>query len=122
MLDTDAGRQFVCDMAQFADGTLSEKMVRRKWRLDNSTWETLGLDDELVEAIETEKLRRMRNGSTKRELAQQLIVAAPNVLSKIMLDDKTSPRHKVDAVKVLDQLALVDRKPRQQKPRGSSLK
>jgi hypothetical protein len=36
-LDTDTGRRFVSDLAEFADGTISESMVRRRWRLDEAT-------------------------------------------------------------------------------------
>jgi hypothetical protein len=104
-LDTDAGRRFVNDMARFADGILSEQQVRRKWRLDEAVWEKLGADDTLVEAIEDEKLRRQFDGRSKRERAQQLVVKAPAILDSIASDDRASPRHRVDAIKVLDGLA-----------------
>jgi hypothetical protein len=104
-LDTDAGRRFVSDLAQFADGTLSETMIRKRWRLDDATWERLGQDDELVEAIENEKLARIRSGETKRQRAQQLVIQAPNVMNQLMLDDRASPRHRIDAAKALDSFA-----------------
>ena len=104
-LDTDAGRRFVSDLAQFADGTLSETMIRKRWRLDDATWGRLGQDDELVEAIENEKLARIRSGETKRQRAQQLVIQAPNVMNQLMLDDRASPRHRIDAAKALDSFA-----------------
>ena len=56
-------------------------------------------------AIEAEKIRRIRNGSTKRERAQQLVVQAPDVLGGIMLDASASPKHRIDASKILDAFA-----------------
>jgi len=65
----------------------------------------LGENDALVEAIEAEKTRRIRNGSTKRERAQKLVAQAPGVLGDIMLDASASPKHRIDASKTLDAFA-----------------
>ena len=65
----------------------------------------LGENDALVEAIEAEKTRRIRNGSTKRERAQKLVAQAPRVLGDIMLDANASPKHRIDASKTLDAFA-----------------
>jgi hypothetical protein len=65
----------------------------------------LGDDDSLVEAIEAEKVRRIRDGSTKRELAQKHIVRGPDVLNSIMMDSGASPKHRIDSAKTLDQFA-----------------
>ena len=59
----------------------------------------------LIESIEAEKVRRIRNGSTKRERAQQLVVQAPDVLGGIMLDASASPKHRIDSAKALDAFA-----------------
>ena len=45
--------------------------------MTDDVWASLGDNDELVEAIEAEKLRRIRNGSAKREKAQQHITLGP---------------------------------------------
>src|SRR5262249_13067962 len=95
----------VVDCARFAEGLLSEKDVRKKWRFDESTWESLGKDDALIERIEAEKLRRIRDGSLKRERAQNHIVAAPDILNTIMSDPKANAKHRIDSAKVLDTLA-----------------
>jgi hypothetical protein len=97
--------ELVADCARFAEGLLSEKDVRKKWRFDESTWESLGSDDELARTIEEEKTRRIRDGSYKRERSQQLVTKAPDVLDGIMMDAKANARHKVDAIKTLDALA-----------------
>src|SRR5215831_19936849 len=92
-------QSFIEDLARFAEGVLSEKQVRQKYHLfDESTWVALN-DDALVERIELEKVRRIRNGAAKRERAQQHIVKGPDILNDIMSDAKASPKHKVDAIK-----------------------
>jgi len=97
--------KFITDCARYADGLLSEQDVKKKYRFDDDTWARLGENDALVEAIEAEKTRRIRNGSTKRERAQKLVAQAPGVLGDIMLDASASPKHRIDASKTLDAFA-----------------
>ena len=98
-------QEFVADCARYAEGILSEEAVKKKHHFDDDTWEKLGNNEALIEAIEAEKIRRIRNGSTKRERAQQLVVQAPDVLGGIMLDASASPKHRIDASKTLDAFA-----------------
>jgi hypothetical protein len=100
-------REFVSDMCRFAEGIVSEKALRKKYRMAESAWEALALDDELVRAIEAESVRRIRDGSSKREKSQQLITKAPDILDSIASDVSASPRHRVDAIKTLDGMAAV---------------
>ena len=44
-------------------------------------------------------------GNSKREKAQALIVKAPDILDGIMNDPAASPRHRVDAIRTLDNFA-----------------
>jgi hypothetical protein len=104
-LDSDICRELIVDCARYSEGLLTEKEVKKKHRFDDATWERLGQDDALVEAIEAEKLRRVRSGLAKRELAQKHVVKAPDVLNTIMLDPAASPKHRIDSAKVLDQFA-----------------
>lgn len=97
--------ELIADLCRFAEGIFSEQEVRKRHRLAENVWKDLGANDELVEKIEVERVRRIRDGSAKRELAQKHIVRAPTVLSNIMDDTNASPRHRVDAVKTLDVLA-----------------
>jgi hypothetical protein len=97
--------EFITDCARYAEGLLSEKDVKKRHHFDDATWEALGSNDALVEAIEGEKLRRVRSGLAKRELAQKHVVKAPDVLNTIMLDPAASPKHRIDSAKVLDQFA-----------------
>src|SRR5690349_18348200 len=71
--------EFLADMARFAEGLASEKDIRKKHRLAESEWTRLGNDEELVRAIQDEKIRRVRNGSHAKEKAQQVFVKAPDV-------------------------------------------
>jgi hypothetical protein len=97
--------EFITDCARYAEGLLSEQDVKKKYRFDYDTWARLGENDALVEAIEAEKTRRIRNGNTKRERAQKLVAQAPRVLGDIMLDANASPKHRIDASKTLDAFA-----------------
>jgi hypothetical protein len=97
--------ELIDDLTRFAEGIYTESAVRKKWRLSEETWELLGTDDELVRAIEEAKIRRVRNGSFKRERAQQHVTRAPDVLASIMDDPKANARHRVDSAKALDSLA-----------------
>ena len=96
---------FVADCCRYAENILSEEAVKKKYRFDDDTWESLGSNDALIEKIEAEKIRRIRNGSTKRERAQQLVVQAPDVLGGIMLDASASPKHRINSAKALDAFA-----------------
>jgi hypothetical protein len=104
-LDGERRRELIADCARFAEGTLTEAQVRKKYRFNENAWEALGADDALVEAIEAEKLRRIRDGSAKREKAQLLVVKGPAILDSIASDASASPRHRVDAIKTLDGMA-----------------
>jgi hypothetical protein len=97
--------EFVADLARYAEGLFSEADVKKKYHFDEDTWSRLGEDDALVERIEEEKVRRTRNGDTKRELAQRSVVKAPAILENILLDPKANAKHRIDSAKVLDTLA-----------------
>jgi hypothetical protein len=97
--------EFITDCARYAEGLLSEKDVKKRHHFDDATWDRLGADETLIAVIEAEKLRRIRNGSTKRERAQKLVAQAPGVLGDIMLDASASPKHRIDASKTLDAFA-----------------
>ena len=97
--------ELITDFCRYSEGLLSEAAVRKKYRFDNKTWEKLAADDPLLEAIELEKVRRVRSGAAKREKAQQLVVKACEVLGEIALDPDASPKHRIDASKTLDAFA-----------------
>ena len=104
-LASDLGRELIVDLSRFYEELLSEAAIRKKYRFDDKTWEQLGSDDKLVEMVEDERIRRIRDGSAKREKAQQLVVKAPGVLGDIMNDPNANPRHRIDSAKALDNFA-----------------
>jgi len=97
--------ELIIDCCRYSGGLLSEAAVKKKYRFTDDVWTRLGEDEPFVEAIEAEKLRRVRNGSAKRELAQKHVARAADILNSIMCDERASPRHRVDSVKALDALA-----------------
>ena len=98
--------ELIGDLCRYAEGVLTEKQVRQKWHLvDDAVWESLGTDDSYVERVELERVRRIRSGVAKRELAQLHVVGAPAVLNEILTDPKANARHRIDASKALDDLA-----------------
>src|SRR5262245_49351067 len=98
---------FIADCCRFSEGILSEAAVKNRWRkvVSETDWATMGSNDELVEAIEREKIRRMRNGQTAREKAQLHAIKAPDILDRIMTDESISPRHKIEASKEIRAIA-----------------
>ena len=98
--------ELVSDLARFGEGVLTQEQVRKKHHLlGDEAWEQMGTDDLLVEMVEAEKIRRIRNGAAKREKAQLHVVAAPDVLNEILQDPKANARHRIDSAKALDDLA-----------------
>ena len=97
--------ELIENLARFADGTLSEAVVKARHHLTNEDWAMLGESDRLVELVEACKLRRLRSGATKRERAQIEIVDGPPILGKIMRDPNANERHRIDSIRALDALA-----------------
>jgi hypothetical protein len=104
-LDGELRHDFIVDCARFAEGILTEKAVKKKYRFDDETWERLGSDEALIESIENEKTRRIRDGTTARERAQVLFAETPTVLDTILHDDGASPRHRIESARELRQIA-----------------
>src|SRR5262249_30185355 len=98
--------EFLTDCARYLEGILNRSQVKKRWRnIDDATWDLLGDDNELVDAIELERTRRIRSGEAKRELAQKHIAAdGPNTLHNIICNEHANDKHKIDAVKALDSL------------------
>ena len=98
---------FISDLARFAEGIVSQQDVKKKYRLEESEWDALGENDELVRAVDAEKVRRIRNGSSAREKAQLKFITAPDVLGNILADNSASPRHRIEASRELRAVASV---------------
>ena len=66
-LDSDIGCGFVTDCARFCEGLLAEDKIKSKYGLADSAWARLAENEPLVQAVETEKTRRVRDGTAARE-------------------------------------------------------
>jgi hypothetical protein len=98
-------REFLADCCRYSENLISEKQIKKKYRFNTETWDRLAADEALIEAIELEKIRRIRNGTTAREKAQTHFATAPDILNTIMQDGTASPRHKIESAKTLGQIA-----------------
>src|SRR6516165_1635433 len=47
--------EFITDLARYAEGLFTEQQVKKKHHFDDATWESLGSDEQLVEAIKQKK-------------------------------------------------------------------
>src|SRR5215831_5640710 len=98
--------EFISDMARYMEEIYTEKFIRRKYgNLTDNEWLALGENDELVSAIELERARRVRDGSSAREQAQNLFATAPAVLGTILNDASASPRHRIESARELRQIS-----------------
>lgn len=89
----EENHDFVADCCRYQEGILSEATLKKKYHYTDE------------EAIEAEKIRRIRTGQQKRECAQQSVTKAPDIMSTIMLDANVSPRHRIDSAQALDAFA-----------------
>jgi len=97
---------FISDCCRYMESLISEAAMRRKYSfLTEKDWQILGDSEILIAAVDLERLRRVRDGSAKRESAQRHIVRGPDTLARIMDDPEANHRHVVDAIKTLDALA-----------------
>ena len=104
-LDSERGLELITDLARYAEGLMDEAAVKKIYRFSDEDWDRLGSNDELVEKIQAEKTRRIRNGSSARERAQDLFAGAPAVLGTILHGDDVSPRHKIESARELRAIA-----------------
>ena len=83
--------------ARYAENILSEEAVKKKYRFDDATWENLGTNETLIEKIEAEKIRRIRNGSCQtRASASCWSHKHPTFWGGNMLDASASPKHRIE--------------------------
>jgi hypothetical protein len=106
-LDGDVARVFVTDCVRFIEGLLTEEQLRKKYQLDDASWQQLATNEPLQQRVGAQKEKRIRDGTAAREKAAHLFLAAPDVLSTIMTDATASPRHRVDACRELRATAAV---------------
>ena len=98
--------EFVADCCRYAENILSEEAIKKKYRFDDATWESLGENDALVEAIH----RGRKNTPDTQRQHQTRARAKTSCASArrpggIMLDASASPKHRIDSAKALDAFA-----------------
>jgi preprotein translocase subunit SecD len=97
--------ELIQDLARYCEGIVTERNVRQKHKLSESTWTALGSDEPFIQAIKRERERRVRNGATARERAQKLFTETPEVLGNILNDDEMSARHRIEAAREIRAVA-----------------
>jgi hypothetical protein len=107
-VSSDIGAAFVLDCCRHVEDLITAEALRAKYGLvDDDAWAGLATNEPLQRAIAAEKTRRIHDGSAAREKAQHLFLAAPDVLGGIVNDTSMSPRHRIEAVRELRQVAAV---------------
>jgi hypothetical protein len=105
-LESKLGRRFVTDCTRAAEGLTTDREVQEKYELSDSDWQVLTVDRKPIRAIQAERELRLRNGTAACESAARHFVHAPNVLNEIMTGAQSNPRHKIEAVRELRQVAV----------------
>jgi hypothetical protein len=106
-LNSDVGMTFAIDCTRFVEGLVTEEQLKAKYQLDVDAWRALAENEPLQRLVGRQKELRIRSGETAREKAAHLFVTAPDVLSDIIRDPAASPRHKVESIRELRQIAAV---------------
>jgi hypothetical protein len=107
-IDGAVGQAFVADVCRHVEDLLPAEALRSKYGLvDDDAYAALGSNEPLQRAIAAAKTRRIHSGDAAREKAQHLFLAAPAVLGGIVNDVGASPRHRIEAVRELRQVAAV---------------
>jgi hypothetical protein len=100
-LSSDVGKAFVEDCARYTEGLTSETDVKSKWGISNEAWQDLEKNQAMLDALQRERARRVRNGAAATEAARQHFVKAPSILGGILSNAEVSPRHRIEAAKEL---------------------
>ena len=106
-LDTDIGAGFTLDCCRHIEDLLTAEQLKTKYQLSEAAWRQLADNAPLQQAIERQRLHRVRSGECAKERAQFLFLTAPAVLSNILNDTTASPRHRIEAARELRQTAAV---------------
>ncbi len=104
-LDTDVGQAFVTDCARHTEGLLTDSDIKAKWSLTEQDWVGLATNTSLLDAVRTERERRVYNGVAAREGALWHFAKAPATLGNILTDEGVQMRHRIEAARELRQVA-----------------
>jgi len=103
--DLLGNHELITDLVRFSEQILTEQQIRRKYgHLDTDVWEHP--DEKLIEAVEAEKIRRIRSGASAREKAQLLYATkVPETLDQILSDSTKPARVRVDSAREIRAMA-----------------
>ncbi len=98
---------FVADLARFDEELISEQSIRAKYhaRFNDAMWKSFANNEELLRAVDRERQRRIRDGSSAREKALRLYAGVPTVLGSILHNDSVPPKTKIESAKEIRAIA-----------------
>jgi hypothetical protein len=97
VLTSDIGRAYVTDCARNWEKILPNSVICEKWDLSIESWQAMGQNKQLVQAVRAEHERRIRNGTCAQETAAREFASAPTTLGAILRDPDANARHKIEA-------------------------
>jgi len=100
-LSSDVGGAFLSDCARNRERIFSDEQICEKYGIEPNSWAEIIQNKAVRLAVNAEHERRIRNGDAARESAAKLFAEAPTVLGKILNDERSSPRHRIEAAKEL---------------------
>jgi len=100
-LSSDVGGAFLSDCARNRERIFSDEQICEKYGIEPNAWAEIIQNKAVRLAVNAEHERRIRNGDAARESAAKLFAEAPTVLGKILNDERSSPRHRIEAAKEL---------------------
>jgi len=95
-LNSDVGGAFLSDCARNRERIFSDEQICEKYGIEPNAWTEIIQNKAVRLAVNAESERRLRNGDAAKEAAAKLFAEAPSVLGKIMNDERSSPRHRIE--------------------------
>jgi len=100
-LTSDVGGAFVTDLSRNKERLFSDQQVCEKYDITSDAWTEITQSKAVRLAVNAEHERRMLNGDAAREAAAKQFTKAPEVLGKILENERNSPKHRIDAAREL---------------------
>ena len=91
----------VADLARYDEELISEQSIRTKYRerFNDAMWKSFANNEKLIKAVDLERQRRIRNGSSAQEKALRLYAGVPTVLGRSSTTTAFHPKQKSRAQK-----------------------
>ena len=105
-LNSDLGREFTENCVRAGEGLITDRELSEIYELSPADFQAVSKDTALIRAIRTVRDQRVRTGQAAREAAAKHFVKAPGILDRIMTNESSNDRHKIEAVRELRQVAL----------------